>query len=112
MNQLIGLSGDEMTNPKLDNFLVLGLSAREGDFASIRELASFPIEEQEEILNRWIFEVRKINPDAGLMYLGTCHRIELYSFGVDASLLKNLWQKETGFNVDKLKLHVGAEAYR
>ena len=97
--------------PKLEEFLVLGFSAREGDSAAIREVASLPSEKLEEILGAWLQVAREINPEAGLFYLGTCHRIEIYSFGIEADFLQKLWHGQTGVPSEKLRMHQGEKAY-
>ncbi len=95
----------------LNELLVLGLSARAGDSAAIREVASLPSENLEEVMTGWIQRLREINPEAGLMYLGTCHRIEIYAFGVEPEELNRLWLNERGISVDMLRSKKGEKAY-
>lgn len=97
----------------LEDFGVLGVSSREGDPASVREhLALSPQRLKEEWQPLWE-ELSSPYPHAAFLYLGTCHRIELYFFGVPMPEVRRLWARiSPAGSTDFLHSHQGVLAFQ
>jgi glutamyl-tRNA reductase len=96
----------------LDQLCCWSLSVRDGDEASLRERATLDETEQEKLLSEWIVEARRENPEAGLLYLSTCHRVEIYGYGIDPKRLKAHWLEARGVDVSDPRLKQGLTAFR
>ncbi len=96
---------------ELDQLACWTLSAKVGDEASVRESVSLNFEEVKS-LGELFCEHFADKEEASFIYLGTCHRIEFYSYGFDPHELFLLWQKlRTPFRAQPrlLRGHVAAE---
>lgn len=90
-----------MNQSKIRDFRVLSLSVRSGFSAEERERARWSERELTEQLRGHLLELRRDYPDAGALYLETCHRIELYTVGVSLA-----WLKQFGLDKKGLPLRI------
>jgi glutamyl-tRNA reductase len=100
-----------VSDARLDSFYCWSLSALEGDDVAVRELATLPTEGLEAQLSEWARVLRAEQESAGLLYLGTCHRVEFYAFGGDPELLRTCWRELRGSSFEP-RLVRGEEALR
>jgi glutamyl-tRNA reductase len=87
-----------MTQPEreIDSLLSWSLAARDDVAASLRE--AFDLRRfgsVSETLETWK-KLGSVTDDAGLFYLGTCHRIEVHAWGIDPRLIELSWEKLAG----------------
>ncbi len=94
---------------RLDGLSCLSLSARDGHAVEAREGAHLAPERIEALLKEWRRALAESNEaDAGLFYLGTCHRVELYSFGIPTESLRLAWSRATGADLGRATLVEGS----
>jgi glutamyl-tRNA reductase len=82
-----------MTEKNSEAFFCLSFSARAGHSASKREIARLSEEALGLTLDNWLHEFRKTQAQASLLYLSTCHRVEIYAYLIDPEALKDLWRQ-------------------
>lgn len=97
----------ENQSPELESLLVLGLSVGQGDSAEARE--SIALGKHGGLL-LWN-ELKKVplknsifSPSHGLVFLQTCHRIEVYAWGFDFSDIYEAWKRALGGGPSALNL--------
>jgi glutamyl-tRNA reductase len=98
---------------EIERVLCLSFSSRRGHPAPEREQVALTPEEVETLIAAWTNELKKLgkaHPDAGLVYLGTCHRIEFFSYGINSEDLMALWSQSKGTTVFKAEVFVGIDA--
>lgn len=98
----------------LDGLFCLSLNSTAGVPASLREDAALPSDEKLKaaVIDNWLSELREeFGPNASLVYLATCHRIEFYGYGFPTSKLKALWAELCGQRIFSAEEHNGLNAY-
>jgi len=98
----------------IDSLICLSLSSKSNFTASERERASVPADPQlrSSIFNSWLEELRsRSGPDASLVYLATCHRIEFYTFAVNGDEILARWAELCGQSVLQAERKYGLDAY-
>ncbi len=95
----------------INHFFCYSLSAKDGHSASQREKVAITEDKQNIILAQW--KQRLLNdPNASFFYLGTCHRIECYGFGIAPNELKQMWSIHSErAALDEAKYYCGLDAY-
>ncbi len=97
----------------LDRLICISFSSRLGHPAPERESVALTPDEIESYLPQWISQLKKSEkafPDSGLLYLGTCHRIEILAYGLTQEDLLALWASHKGTTVFKAQSFVGLDA--
>ncbi len=97
---------------QVKDLVCLSFSARESCDARLRERVTLSREQQNRLLPAWISQARTFNPEAGLLFLGTCHRVEVYAIGVSPAQLSMMWQKEVGPLAAQAKVRRGEDALK
>ncbi len=98
-------------SPSLDKLIVWSLSVKSGDAAAIRERLTLNEEARHEILDSILKIARDTSPEASLLYLETCHRVEVYAFAIDASLIHERWLESRDYEASRDKLKTGLSAF-
>jgi len=89
------------------------LSARQGVPAARREAASFQMPNTLDAFRaRVCADARNPGPQAAFVYVGTCHRIEIYSFGIEAAAVRAAWESGVGLRLADLARYDGLDCYR
>ena len=97
----------------LSNLVCWSLSASSGDAAQTREDFALPQERLKETLELLIAGSRVNDVDCGIFYLATCHRIELYAFGLDPDDLARRWAEIKGCELpSNERMHKGVNVQR
>lgn len=99
-------------NKKIEDLFCLSVSSRAGDPAPLREKLSILATYEKGILSQWKEKLHEEHPEASVVYLSTCHRVELYAHGVPPGKILTLWEELSGDAVYSLKLFKGEEAQR
>ena len=98
----------------LEHFGVISLSVRDGDPAPVREQATLSREEStyKGFLSSLL--LLKLNPDeaSSLLYVETCHRVELYFWNLNAESLLQRWLSERMVDFEMARIKTGVEALR
>ena len=89
-----------MTLP-LENLFCLSFSAHDGHPTALRETVCFN-DRSPAVFTEWLEKL----PDEGvsLVYLATCHRIEIYGYGVDPYKILQQWLALKGTKVEQAKI--------
>jgi len=96
----------------IDSLYCWSLSARDGDDVTVRERATLPSEEMDILLQGWAQALRENFEESGLLYLSTCHRVELYAFGGSPEILRELWLTTVKDKGLKPRFAAGEDALR
>jgi len=109
-------SGDMRIQKNLPNIQQLhcfGLSVRAGDAASDREKVALSREgdAQVSILKSFLKLTGDDVGEASLLYLETCHRIEIYSWNLDQYQLIQAWLHQRGLNYESKRVLKGVDAF-
>ena len=91
----------------IDSLFCWSLSARDGDPVEVREAATLPMDD-------WSASPSRLatGDGQGLLYLGTCHRVELYGFGVEPEAALEAWSGLRKGHSFQPRLTTGVEALR
>jgi glutamyl-tRNA reductase len=97
---------------ELQSVVCLSFSSRLSHQAPLRESVSLSSAEQETILPEWkqTFEKALKRDDISLFYLGTCHRIEIFAFGIPPEELLAAWSQIRGTDVFRAQIYTGVSA--
>lgn len=97
-----------------DALFCWSLSAKDGVPAPVRERATLPDAEKDSLLASWRRQRALSVPGEGgsLLYVGTCHRVEIYGWGLDPDMLLVDWEKARGVSLASARLRTGAEVIR
>ena len=106
-----------MSDHLLDHLFCISLSSRSDVAASTREAANLQREGRKELLADWLARARRTGPAdtkhvPSFLYVGTCHRIELYGFGVDAEDVRHLWEQARNCRLASAELKAGLPVLR
>lgn len=102
-----------MSAELLPHFHCWSLSAKDGDPAALRELATIKQHLRSETLTKWC---QSLSDQEGLFYLATCHRVELYAWTSKPTSLVESWIHQstqdpvTRFDFQKSLSHFHGEA--
>ncbi len=97
---------------ELEAIVCLSFSSRLQHQAPLREVVALTAAEQEAVLANWHREFQSKMPaaDVSLFYLGTCHRIEIFAYGIAVEDLLALWSKLKGTDVFRARVYRGISA--
>lgn len=84
-----------MAGTGLDSLFCWSLSARDGVPAPVRERASLPRDFQDSTLRAWRARVAN-GEQTPLLFLGTCHRVEVYGANTDPWDVLRQWEDSAG----------------
>jgi glutamyl-tRNA reductase len=96
----------------MDQIICLSLSVKDGDAAEMRERATLSREFPDPLvpLKEYIEAARLKDPNASILYLETCHRVEIYAYAVEASDLENWWLYQRQVPLFPQRLRKGQQA--
>lgn len=104
--------GFAQNNLSIDKLHCWTLSVREGDAAEIRERATLSKDGPDyiDLLGLWVAEARHNDTEAGLLYLETCHRVEIYSYGFLPEYIYEHWLMPRNVQLPRARLRTGMAA--
>ena len=104
------------SSSSIDQLICWSLSVKDGDAAELRERATLSTQGGDDFLKAtlqaWVQEARGINSDAGLLYVETCHRVEIYAFGMDSDDLVAKWLGPRRVQISPERLKRGVEVVK
>lgn len=96
----------------LQQLFCISFSARDGHPTALRESVCFNKQNQ-VVVEEWLTEMKGQSAagDESLLYLSTCHRIEIYGYGSDPYILLKKWKERKGDCVEDAKVLRGNEVF-
>ncbi len=95
----------------LESFFCWSFNSRSGASASLRERVNLSPEQQATLLPEWLDKFRQSDPEASLLYIGTCHRVEIYGYAIDPNELLARWADLRDPQLAKVDFFQGVDAY-
>lgn len=95
----------------LNSFFCWSFNSRSGASAEMRERVSLTPEAQARLLPQWLHKFQENDPQAALLYVGTCHRIELYGYAMNPKEILGLWADLRDPILERVEFFQGVDAY-